>query len=996
MTPSETDLFTRGEALAGLPARRAQTALFLIESRTAHWASQARQALEPFLTETTAAERDLAFVEAFARGAAPPVRPTVQDLERYSSAWQDLVPDNPRVRAALAQLFGQKYKFTAAAVPGIRAALGLDAPAVQAAYEKLYSRPLATIYAERPAPAERMRWASAGLARWFENLPPFWSVFILTFTQTVGATVLALPIALAGVGPVPGIILLAIFGLVNILTIAAQAEVVARSGEMRYGNAFFGRMVETYLGRTGAGIAALAIAADCIVTLLAFYAGFGASLADATRLPAGLWAAGLFLIILYFLRRESLSATITSSLVIGAVNLTLLAVMAALAFARAQPENLGYARVPLLDGRPLELGILQVIFGIVLGAYFGHLTVGNCAQLVLRRDPSARSLTWGAAAALAAAILVYSIWVMAVGGAVPATVLANETGTVLGPLAVSIGPAINVLGAIYVVLAMAIVSVHFSLSLYNLVRERLPRQSEPIIWLPRRQGRLILRPRWGKAGDVLSLTYVGLTAGATAPQPRFRVESQQTGSVRHLEIAQATSWDETMLRSRWPDLDRRARMAVTVHAATPEGARLQISTPLAVRYEGKWDTEGLHLSDLLDLPADTRRLLTWLMRHGEATTAEVASYTCQDLSTTRTALGELVEQGLVGESAAAGPTFGDQEGTRYRAQLAFRRASGLRDNLWAALDAGSSASRIEATADRGGAGCAAEASRAHFLARLGPRSRFWLAASPIAIIFLVTEVLLWTGKASFVGMLSFLGAVIDSLLAGVFPALLLFASRRKGELVPGTVYRILGQPWLLGGIYLLFIGSIFLHGLVIWQAPIQRICALAVSLFMLVATGILIRRGAFAGRVVVEICEDRASGVAATGNGESRGRFAVTAFGKPASVAARLLYLTGARECAGSAGDLQDFGSLCEITFDLPAVAARDLKVWAHRVTADGASESLPVVAEVCNGTGVQAADLRLTGGQAVLPWSGQASQLTLRFEAGEKAQVARKSATAV
>src|SRR5512135_3604081 len=149
MATSETDLFTRGEAQAGLPARRAQTALFLIESRTGHWVSQARQALEPFLTERTAAERDLAFIEAFSRGNEPPLRPTIQDLERYASAWRSLVPDNPRVRAALAQLLGQKYKFAAAAVPGLRAALGLDDPAVQAAHEKLYGRPLAAIYVAR-------------------------------------------------------------------------------------------------------------------------------------------------------------------------------------------------------------------------------------------------------------------------------------------------------------------------------------------------------------------------------------------------------------------------------------------------------------------------------------------------------------------------------------------------------------------------------------------------------------------------------------------------------------------------------------------------------------------------------------------------------------------------------------------------------------------------------------------------------------------------------
>jgi amino acid permease len=39
-------------------------------------------------------------------------------------------------------------------------------------------------------------------------------------TETVGAGILALPIALAGVGPIAGVIQLLVLGLVNILTIS--------------------------------------------------------------------------------------------------------------------------------------------------------------------------------------------------------------------------------------------------------------------------------------------------------------------------------------------------------------------------------------------------------------------------------------------------------------------------------------------------------------------------------------------------------------------------------------------------------------------------------------------------------------------------------------------------------------------------------------------------------------------------------------------------------
>jgi hypothetical protein len=75
-------LISREEVLAGLPARRASTLLFLIESRTA--------------------------LGAFTLGRDPPLRPTIQDLERYAPQWASLMLENPRVRAAVTYLLGRR------------------------------------------------------------------------------------------------------------------------------------------------------------------------------------------------------------------------------------------------------------------------------------------------------------------------------------------------------------------------------------------------------------------------------------------------------------------------------------------------------------------------------------------------------------------------------------------------------------------------------------------------------------------------------------------------------------------------------------------------------------------------------------------------------------------------------------------------------------------------------------------------------------------------
>ena len=104
MTPDEMDLFPdRNDLLAGLPTRRADALLFLIESRTAHLVVRSRRAMEQFVTEADHDERELAFFEAFSQGLDPPLAPKIQDIERHSGQWARLVPDNPQVRAAVAE-----------------------------------------------------------------------------------------------------------------------------------------------------------------------------------------------------------------------------------------------------------------------------------------------------------------------------------------------------------------------------------------------------------------------------------------------------------------------------------------------------------------------------------------------------------------------------------------------------------------------------------------------------------------------------------------------------------------------------------------------------------------------------------------------------------------------------------------------------------------------------------------------------------------------------
>jgi len=475
-TPGEPSegLFTRDEALGGLPARRTRTLLFLVESRTAHLAARSREAMVPYHWEDRERERDAMFLEAFALGRDPPLRPTIQDLERQASGWAHLVPDDPEARAALAHELGEKYDLPAGFVPGIRAALGLDEPPVRSAYQRAYHRPLETLYAPRIRLVDRLRWGWTRLAAWLESLPPFWMAFALTLTETVGAGILALPIALAGVGPLVAVALLIVIGLINVVTIAALAEAVAHSASVRYGGAFFGRLVADYLGGTGSLILTIGVAVYSVLVLLVYYVGLSHALRDATSVPAQVWSALLFLVGVYFLSRESLRATVASALVVGVISIGLILVLSLIALAHLQPANLLYANLPLVHERPFDASILELAFGVVVMAYFGHLSVGNCARVVLRRDGSGRSLVWGAAAAQATAVGLYCFWILAINSAIGPEALVGQSGTALSPLAEVGGRGVHVLGAIFVVVAMGMGSVHLSLALFNLVRERLP------------------------------------------------------------------------------------------------------------------------------------------------------------------------------------------------------------------------------------------------------------------------------------------------------------------------------------------------------------------------------------------------------------------------------------------------------------------------------------------------------------------------------------------
>jgi hypothetical protein len=83
-------------------------------------------------------------------------------------------------------------------------------------------------------------------------------------------------------------------------------------------------------------------------------------------------------------------------------------------------------------------------------------------------------------------------------------------------------------------------------------------------------------------------------------------------------------------------------------------------------------------------------------------------------------------------------------------------------------------------------------------------------------------------------------------------------------------------------------------------------------------------------------------------------------------------------------GDVPTLAALRYATFELPAHVARQLEIWAHRITPGGESTALPAVAQVHDGTQPQRYDVRLSSGRVIVPLSGGACSLRIEMAAAQ------------
>jgi hypothetical protein len=240
--------------------------------------------------------------------------------------------------------------------------------------------------------------------------------------------------------------------------------------------------------------------------------------------------------------------------------------------------------------------------------------------------------------------------------------------------------------------------------------------------------------------------------------------------------------------------------------------------------------------------------------------------------------------------------------------------------------------------------------------------RFILSSVPLAVVFLLTEWLFFANTQSFTSVLAFAGVLGNSLVGGIFPILLLIASRHKGELIPEVVIKKLDRPFILAGIYIIFLGILLVHGLFIWEGAIAKLAALMAACLALGATLITIYAGALTTRTVIELREETNS---------RKTFFNVTAKGKPQSANISLCYGDREQQYQDSSVEVDSLSLLRYAICQLPTRGKEELKIWTHRRNISGNYESLPTLLEVYRGDKKMQFDLRLSGGKVLLPALG-------------------------
>ena len=281
------------------------------------------------------------------------------------------------------------------AVPGLRAALHLDDPAVRAAYEHRYGRPPDDLFTTRLGAGDRLRWAVHALTTALDRLPPFWLTVVLTVTVSLPVSMLGLPIAASAMGALPALVLLAVVGLVMSIAMGALGEAIARSADVRYRHAFLGGLATKLIGGRASIVLTGTGGVRSGLSLLAGWIGLSITVAEVTHTPRGIWAVLLLVVVILMLTRGAKLALGTVAMV-GVLTTVLVLVVTLVTFLNAGAGDLSHADVPLGGGNAALDATVGAALGVILMQFIGSVYLIGIHREAAARDPGSATLAAGA------------------------------------------------------------------------------------------------------------------------------------------------------------------------------------------------------------------------------------------------------------------------------------------------------------------------------------------------------------------------------------------------------------------------------------------------------------------------------------------------------------------------------------------------------------------------------------------------------------------------
>ena len=814
--------------LGGLPARRAQTLLFLIEQHSALHASEREVGTMTLLGERSAAARELAFIEAFALGRDAPRTASIREIEAAAGRWAPLVPESAEVRAAALRLLAERHRAQYKRVPGIRDAFGADDERVAEAFQRQTGEPLESIWAARIGTLDQVRWALSAPGRWLERVPPFQAAAALTFLLSMGQTVVVIPIAVATVGPLAAAVCIAVIGLLALAATAAVAEAAARNGEVRFHAAFFGRLVTSALGPGAGAIPSLLGVVSVALPSLAAFVGLALLLNLAVALPAELWALLIGALAVAVPLGKRRTASFGGLMALGLVSMALLAVLSIYALVDAALS--GGLSAPGA-GPPEDIGLdlaLGVIIGVLLGSYAAPVYTVQIGRIVLPRDPGGREYVRGSVAGMAAFVVLTALFSAALLFSVPVGELASEQGSALDTVADEFGSGAVALGVLIGIGLFGLTIYGNAIALFDFVAERLPGQPATRVVLRAGRGRVLLGRPGDQEGTLMALAYSGMTNG------RAQLELTQTGggAARTRALPLPGPGTEEPLEAGAQEL------SVEVLDADERVLHLGLRTPMNISYDDEREMLSPGVAESLLAGDDDARLAGWLLRQGEADPAAAAR---------RFGWSEEEARRRLRAMADAGRARALENGN-YVARMAGRRGRRLDPELWTRPGA--------VAADRG-----PDAERGGLLQRAidSASGRAVISSLPTAALAAGAAALIVAGSASVSGPIRIEGVIVCATISGVLPPMLVLAARRRSDLATARS-RLLAGPALMAATAVLAIAVLVLHATILWSDPGERALAAAATAFALASMILAARYGAFNPAAVLDLRQAGESG----------------------------------------------------------------------------------------------------------------------------------------